>query len=153
MQKNGAGLHYASSCLWDTSQDGTAYLQWENETMNVACDIVDEFHDDDDEVMEEGTLCHHHSNEGGVPEIPACKYEVATAAGDGCVIAGAATIADWEDMPFTTSLHGIDSTGQSFSPFLLPIEFTIFLLCRTESWVTALSSTTSPVGVTWRKLP
>ncbi|XP_061480252.1 dynein light chain Tctex-type 1 isoform X1 [Rhineura floridana] len=33
MQKNGAGLHTASSCFWDNSADGTCTVRWENKTM------------------------------------------------------------------------------------------------------------------------
>uniref|UniRef100_A0A8C3CCQ7 Dynein light chain Tctex-type 1 n=1 Tax=Cairina moschata TaxID=8855 RepID=A0A8C3CCQ7_CAIMO len=33
MQKNGAGLHTASSCFWDNSSDGTCTVRWENKTM------------------------------------------------------------------------------------------------------------------------
>mmetsp|Transcript_75546 Transcript_75546/g.125973 ORF Transcript_75546/g.125973 Transcript_75546/m.125973 type:complete len:114 (+) Transcript_75546:80-421(+) len=33
MQKNGAGLHMATSCFWDNTSDGTATLRWENKTM------------------------------------------------------------------------------------------------------------------------
>ncbi|XP_032998563.1 dynein light chain Tctex-type 1-like [Lacerta agilis] len=33
MQKNGAGLHTASSCFWDKSADGTCTVRWENKTM------------------------------------------------------------------------------------------------------------------------
>ena len=33
MQKNGAGLHTASSCYWDNSTDGSCTLRWENKTM------------------------------------------------------------------------------------------------------------------------
>ncbi|TEA25030.1 hypothetical protein DBR06_SOUSAS6510067 [Sousa chinensis] len=33
MQKNGAGLHTASSCFWDSSTDGTCTVRWENKTM------------------------------------------------------------------------------------------------------------------------
>ena len=33
MQKNGAGLHTATSCFWDSTTDGSATLRWENKTM------------------------------------------------------------------------------------------------------------------------
>lgn len=33
MQKNGAGLHSASSCYWDNSTDGSCTVRWENKTM------------------------------------------------------------------------------------------------------------------------
>ena len=33
MQKNGAGLHTATSCFWDNQTDGSATLRWENKTM------------------------------------------------------------------------------------------------------------------------
>ncbi|XP_010839214.1 PREDICTED: dynein light chain Tctex-type 1 [Bison bison bison] len=33
MQKNGAGLHTASSCFWDSSTDGSCTVRWENKTM------------------------------------------------------------------------------------------------------------------------
>ncbi|KAG8229070.1 hypothetical protein J437_LFUL005704 [Ladona fulva] len=33
MQKNGAGLHSASSCYWDDKSDGTCTVRWENKTM------------------------------------------------------------------------------------------------------------------------
>ncbi|KAI3378156.1 hypothetical protein SNEBB_009136 [Seison nebaliae] len=33
MQKNGAGLHTASSCFWDTTTDGSTTVRWENKTM------------------------------------------------------------------------------------------------------------------------
>lgn len=33
MQKNGAGLHTASSCFWDNGTDGSCTLRWENKTM------------------------------------------------------------------------------------------------------------------------
>ncbi|KPP63892.1 dynein light chain Tctex-type 1-like, partial [Scleropages formosus] len=32
MQKNGAGLHAASSCFWDNTTDGSCTLRWENKT-------------------------------------------------------------------------------------------------------------------------
>jgi len=33
MQKNGAGMHMATSCFWDNSSDGSATLKWDNKTM------------------------------------------------------------------------------------------------------------------------
>ncbi|KAK9503220.1 hypothetical protein O3M35_011838 [Rhynocoris fuscipes] len=33
MQKNGAGLHSASSCYWDNTTDGSCTVRWENKTM------------------------------------------------------------------------------------------------------------------------
>ncbi|KAK3245725.1 Dynein molecular motor protein light chain 1 [Cymbomonas tetramitiformis] len=33
MQKNGAGLHTASSCYWDNATDGSRTVRWENKTM------------------------------------------------------------------------------------------------------------------------
>ncbi|KAK7605370.1 hypothetical protein V9T40_007228 [Parthenolecanium corni] len=33
MQKNGAGLHSASSCFWDNNTDGSCTVRWENKTM------------------------------------------------------------------------------------------------------------------------
>ncbi|XP_025036442.1 dynein light chain Tctex-type 1 isoform X1 [Pelodiscus sinensis] len=33
MQKNGAGLHTASSCFWDNTSDGNCTVRWENKTM------------------------------------------------------------------------------------------------------------------------
>ncbi|VEL23260.1 unnamed protein product, partial [Protopolystoma xenopodis] len=33
MQKNGAGLHTASSCYWDNSTDGSCTVKWENKSM------------------------------------------------------------------------------------------------------------------------
>jgi len=33
MQKNGGGLHIASSCLWSYITDGTCTVRWENRTM------------------------------------------------------------------------------------------------------------------------
>eukprot|EP00741_Cyanophora_paradoxa_P021739 tig00000241_g20982.t1 len=32
MQKNGAGLHTASSCYWDNTTDGSCTVRWENKT-------------------------------------------------------------------------------------------------------------------------
>lgn len=33
MQKNGAGLHTAASCWWDSTTDGSRTVRWENKTM------------------------------------------------------------------------------------------------------------------------
>jgi len=33
MQKNGPGLHTATSCFSDNTTDGSATLRWENKTM------------------------------------------------------------------------------------------------------------------------
>ncbi|XP_063708401.1 dynein light chain Tctex-type [Culicoides brevitarsis] len=33
MQKNGAGLHTASSCFWNNETDGSCTVRWENKTM------------------------------------------------------------------------------------------------------------------------
>ena len=33
MQKNGAGMHTASSCYWDNATDGSRTVRWENKTM------------------------------------------------------------------------------------------------------------------------
>lgn len=33
MQKNGAGLHTASSCYWNNDTDGSCTVRWENKTM------------------------------------------------------------------------------------------------------------------------
>jgi dynein light chain Tctex-type 1 len=35
MQKNGAGLHTASTCYWDTLTDGSCSVRWENSTMHA----------------------------------------------------------------------------------------------------------------------
>jgi len=35
MQKNGAGLHTASTCFWDTKTDGSCSVRWENDTMHA----------------------------------------------------------------------------------------------------------------------
>jgi len=35
MQKNGAGLHTASTCLWDPKTDGNCSVRWENDTMHA----------------------------------------------------------------------------------------------------------------------
>eukprot|EP00050_Salpingoeca_kvevrii_P005993 m.286859 g.286859 ORF g.286859 m.286859 type:complete len:125 (-) comp11657_c0_seq1:189-563(-) len=39
MQKNGAGLHTASSCYWDNSTDGSCTVRWENKTMYVIVSV------------------------------------------------------------------------------------------------------------------
>eukprot|EP00047_Mylnosiga_fluctuans_P002830 m.226142 g.226142 ORF g.226142 m.226142 type:complete len:117 (+) comp11378_c0_seq1:33-383(+) len=39
MQKNGAGLHTASSCYWDNSSDGSCTVRWENKTMYVIISV------------------------------------------------------------------------------------------------------------------
>ncbi|KAL0969570.1 hypothetical protein UPYG_G00229230 [Umbra pygmaea] len=33
LQKNGAGLHTASSCFWDSTMDGSCTVRWENKSM------------------------------------------------------------------------------------------------------------------------
>lgn len=33
MEKNGAGLHTATSCYWDNTTDGSCTVRWENKTM------------------------------------------------------------------------------------------------------------------------
>uniref|UniRef100_A0A5K3F946 DYLT1 protein n=2 Tax=Mesocestoides corti TaxID=53468 RepID=A0A5K3F946_MESCO len=33
MQKNGSGLHTASSCYWDVATDGSCTVKWENTSM------------------------------------------------------------------------------------------------------------------------
>jgi dynein light chain Tctex-type 1 len=30
MEKHGAGLHTASSCYWDSTNDGSCTVRWEN---------------------------------------------------------------------------------------------------------------------------
>lgn len=35
MQKNGAGLHTASTCFWDTKTDGSCSVRWDNKTMHA----------------------------------------------------------------------------------------------------------------------
>jgi dynein light chain Tctex-type 1 len=35
MQKNGAGLHTASTCFWDTKTDGSCSVRWDNQTMHA----------------------------------------------------------------------------------------------------------------------
>jgi len=39
MQKNGAGLHTASSCYWDNNTDGSCTVRWENKTMYVIVSV------------------------------------------------------------------------------------------------------------------
>ncbi|EDQ92428.1 uncharacterized protein MONBRDRAFT_19126 [Monosiga brevicollis MX1] len=39
LQKNGAGLHTASSCFWDNSTDGSCTIRWENKTMHVIVSV------------------------------------------------------------------------------------------------------------------
>lgn len=39
MQKNGAGLHTASSCFWDSTTDGSCTVKWENKTMYVIVSV------------------------------------------------------------------------------------------------------------------
>ncbi|CAF1436981.1 unnamed protein product [Rotaria sordida] len=39
MEKTGAGLHTASSCLWDETSDRSCTLRWENETMFVTVTV------------------------------------------------------------------------------------------------------------------
>ena len=33
MQKNGAGMHTASSCFWDNQTDGSCTTRWDGKTM------------------------------------------------------------------------------------------------------------------------
>ena len=33
--KNGAGLHTASTCFWDTRSDGSCSVRWDNATMRA----------------------------------------------------------------------------------------------------------------------
>ncbi|EKX31768.1 hypothetical protein GUITHDRAFT_91156 [Guillardia theta CCMP2712] len=33
VQRNGAGLHTAASCFWDSANDGSASFRWEEKTM------------------------------------------------------------------------------------------------------------------------
>jgi len=35
MEKNGAGLHTASTCYWDKETDGSVTVQWDNLTMTA----------------------------------------------------------------------------------------------------------------------
>lgn len=35
MQKNGAGLHTASTCFWDTKTDGSCSVRWDNKTIHA----------------------------------------------------------------------------------------------------------------------
>ncbi|KAJ3337706.1 Dynein light chain Tctex-type [Gonapodya sp. JEL0774] len=39
MQRNGAGLHCASSCFWDNSTDGSATFKYESKTMYVIVNV------------------------------------------------------------------------------------------------------------------
>mmetsp|Transcript_35364 Transcript_35364/g.57296 ORF Transcript_35364/g.57296 Transcript_35364/m.57296 type:complete len:111 (+) Transcript_35364:132-464(+) len=39
MQKNGAGLHTASTCYWDTKSDGSCSCPWSNNTMHAICTV------------------------------------------------------------------------------------------------------------------
>ncbi|KAI8998244.1 Tctex-1 [Gaertneriomyces semiglobifer] len=39
MQKNGAGLHAASSCWWDSSVDGSATYKYESKTMYTIVNV------------------------------------------------------------------------------------------------------------------
>uniref|UniRef100_A0A914VTN3 Dynein light chain Tctex-type 1 n=1 Tax=Plectus sambesii TaxID=2011161 RepID=A0A914VTN3_9BILA len=39
MQKNGAGLHIASSCFWDNSTDGSCMVRWENKSLYCVVSI------------------------------------------------------------------------------------------------------------------
>lgn len=39
LQKNGAGLVTAASCLFDTDTDGTRTVRWENATMCCICSV------------------------------------------------------------------------------------------------------------------
>eukprot|EP00164_Ancoracysta_twista_P001660 GFYU01002180.1.p1 GENE.GFYU01002180.1~~GFYU01002180.1.p1 ORF type:complete len:130 (-),score=30.87 GFYU01002180.1:234-587(-) len=34
VQRNGAGMHTASSCFWDPNNDGFVTVRWENKTMS-----------------------------------------------------------------------------------------------------------------------
>jgi dynein light chain Tctex-type 1 len=35
MQRNGAGLHTASTCFWDSKYDGSVSVPWENSTTHA----------------------------------------------------------------------------------------------------------------------
>mmetsp|Transcript_42366 Transcript_42366/g.103820 ORF Transcript_42366/g.103820 Transcript_42366/m.103820 type:complete len:112 (-) Transcript_42366:521-856(-) len=37
MQRNGAGLHTASSCFWDNANDGSCTFRYEEKTMYCVC--------------------------------------------------------------------------------------------------------------------
>ncbi|PAA55747.1 hypothetical protein BOX15_Mlig021583g5, partial [Macrostomum lignano] len=39
MQKNGAGLHTASSCFWDSQTDGSCTIKWESKTMHAIVNV------------------------------------------------------------------------------------------------------------------
>ncbi|KAI9105015.1 Tctex-1 [Phlyctochytrium arcticum] len=39
MQKNGAGLHAASSCYWDNSSDGSSTYKYESKTMYAIVNV------------------------------------------------------------------------------------------------------------------
>jgi dynein light chain Tctex-type 1 len=39
MQKNGAGMHMATSCFWDNSSDGSATLKWDNKTLHCIATV------------------------------------------------------------------------------------------------------------------
>ena len=39
MQRNGAGLHSASSCLWDAQSDGSFSYRWENQSMHAVVSV------------------------------------------------------------------------------------------------------------------
>ncbi|KXS09959.1 Tctex-1 [Gonapodya prolifera JEL478] len=39
MQRNGAGLHCASSCYWDNATDGSATFKYESKTMYVIVNV------------------------------------------------------------------------------------------------------------------
>mmetsp|Transcript_28814 Transcript_28814/g.63480 ORF Transcript_28814/g.63480 Transcript_28814/m.63480 type:complete len:114 (-) Transcript_28814:924-1265(-) len=39
MQKNGAGLHTAASCWWDSATDGSRTVRWENKSMYCICTV------------------------------------------------------------------------------------------------------------------
>ncbi|KAM9978504.1 hypothetical protein ACTFIY_012239 [Dictyostelium cf. discoideum] len=38
-QKTGAGFHTASSCLWDSSNDGSCSYRWENKSMHCIISV------------------------------------------------------------------------------------------------------------------
>ncbi len=39
MQKNGAGLHTASTCYWDTKMDQSCSCPWSNASMHAICTV------------------------------------------------------------------------------------------------------------------
>ncbi|KAK9959731.1 hypothetical protein ABG768_009833 [Culter alburnus] len=39
LQKNGAGLHTASSCFWDNTTDGSCTVRWENKTIYCSVSV------------------------------------------------------------------------------------------------------------------